>query len=58
MILALTDNNRLHVDEVAQLLRLVGGEVDAQRVVGKVVRDLPSLSRQLMLSWADKVLVS
>jgi hypothetical protein len=58
LIMALTDGNRLHVDEVAQLLRLVGGEVDAPRVVGSVLRDLPSLGRQAMLSWADKVLVS
>lgn len=58
LIEALTEDNRLHVDEVAKLLAMLGGDVDPGRLVGKVVSDLPSLSRQVMLSWADRVLVS
>ncbi len=56
--MALTEDNRLHVDEVAQLLRLVGSDVDPARLIGEVVRDLPTFGRRIMLQWADKVLVS
>lgn len=55
---ALTEDNRLHVDEVAKLLQMLGPGVDPARLVGRVVADLPTLSRQVMLSWADRVLVS
>jgi hypothetical protein len=58
VILALTEDNRLHVAEVRQVLALLEGDVNPQRLVGQVISDLPSLSRQLMLGWADKVLVS
>ncbi len=58
LIEALTEDNRLHVDEVAQLMAMLGSEVDPAQVVGRVVADLPTLSRQVMLSWADRVLVS
>lgn len=58
LVEALTEDNRLHVDEVAKLLAMLGGDVDPRRIVGQVVSDLPTLSRQVMLSWADRVLVS
>jgi hypothetical protein len=58
LVEALTEDNRLHVDEVAKLLALLGSDVDPARVVQRVVADLPTLSRQVMLSWADRVLVS
>jgi hypothetical protein len=58
LIEALTEDNRLHVDEVAKLVGMLGPGVDPARIVGSVVRDLPTLSRQVMLSWADRVLVS
>ena len=58
VIMALTEDNRLHIAEVRQVLALLEGDVNPQRLVGQVISDLPSLSRQLMLGWADKVLVS
>lgn len=58
MLLALTEDNTLHVAEVAKVLSLVQADIDPRRLAGDVVRGLPQLSRQLMLNWADKVLVS
>lgn len=55
---ALTEDNRLHVDELARLIAMLGPDVDPPRLVRRVVSDLPTLSRQMMLSWADRVLVS
>jgi hypothetical protein len=57
VIMALTEDNRLHVREVQQVLALLQGDVNPTQLVGQVVRDLPSISRQAMLSWADRVLV-
>jgi hypothetical protein len=57
VIMALTEDNRLHVTEVRQVLGLLQGDVNPTQLVGQVVRDLPSISRQAMLSWADRVLV-
>jgi hypothetical protein len=57
IIMALTEDNRLHVSEVQQVLSLLQGDVNPGQLVGQVVRDLPSIGRQAMLSWADKVLV-
>jgi len=58
VLLALTEDNTLHVAEVAKVLSLVQADIDPRRLAGDVVRGLPQLSRQLMLNWADKVLVS
>lgn len=57
VLLALTEDNRLHVAEVQQVLRLLQADVNPGQLVGQVVRDLPSIGRQAMLSWADRVLV-
>lgn len=57
VIMALTEDNRLHVAEVQQVLSLLQGDVNPGQLVGQVVRDLPSIGRQAMLSWADRVLV-
>ncbi|GLI61835.1 hypothetical protein VaNZ11_004341 [Volvox africanus] len=58
MMLALTEDNKLHIAEVLNLLRLVQNDINPQKLVTEVVRDAPSIGRQLLLSWADRVLVS
>ncbi|PNW74014.1 hypothetical protein CHLRE_13g581850v5 [Chlamydomonas reinhardtii] len=58
LMLALTEDNKLHISEVLNLLRLVQNDINPQKLVTEVVRDAPSLGRQLLLSWADRVLVS
>eukprot|EP00882_Tetradesmus_deserticola_P001141 GHRQ01001234.1.p1 GENE.GHRQ01001234.1~~GHRQ01001234.1.p1 ORF type:complete len:697 (+),score=313.26 GHRQ01001234.1:143-2092(+) len=58
VLMALTEDNQLHVAEVRQVLALLQDDVSPARLAQQVVRDLPSIGRQVMLSWADKVLVS
>ena len=58
VIAALTEGDRLRVDEVAalaEMLRRQGG-VDAARLAGDLAAGLPSLGRQLAVGWADRVL--
>jgi hypothetical protein len=57
-VMALTEDNQLHLQEVQQLLALLGSDVSPGRLVQQVVADLPSIGRQAMLAWADRVLVS
>jgi hypothetical protein len=58
VLMALTEDNQLHVAEVREVLSLMQDDVSPGRLAQQVVRDLPSIGRQVMLSWADKVLVS
>lgn len=44
--------------EVQQLVELVRGDIDLPRIASQTLGQLPSLSRQLMLSWSDRVLAS
>jgi hypothetical protein len=43
--------------EVAQLVRMIQGDIDPSKLVTQTVSTLPSLSRQLMLQWSDRVLI-
>ena len=58
LLLAFTEDGRLHLAEAAHLLELLGGEVDAGAAVRGGVRALPSLARQAAVSWSDRVLSS
>lgn len=58
LVLAFTEDDRLHVDEVARLVALLGGEVDVGRAVATGVGGLPSFARQLMMTWSDRVLAA
>ncbi|MEW5313691.1 MAG: hypothetical protein WDW38_005236 [Sanguina aurantia] len=58
VIMALTEDNKLHVEEVLGLLKLVQDDIDPQKLAGDVISSVPSLGRQLLLNWADRVLVS
>jgi len=58
VVLALTEDNKLRVEEAMGVLRMVAPDIQPQRLVSDLLREAPSLSRQLLLSWADKVLVS
>jgi predicted unusual protein kinase regulating ubiquinone biosynthesis (AarF/ABC1/UbiB family) len=58
LLLALTEDNRLHVEEVQQLYRLIQGDINPQKIVQSALFDLPAISRQLMLGWSDRVLSS
>ena len=58
LLLAFTEDNRLHVNEVVRLLNMVQGEVDTRRLVADTAANLPNLARQLVMNWSDKVLTS
>lgn len=44
--------------EVLSVLRLVQNDLKPQNLVRDIVTEVPSLSREVLLSWADRVLVS
>ena len=58
LLMAFTEDNRLHVNEVARLLAMVQGEVDTRRLVADTAANLPQLARQLVVNWSDRVLAS
>ena len=56
LILALTEDNRLQVDEVARLVSVLQKEVKFDRVLNNAVSNGPDLARKFALSWSSKVL--
>jgi len=58
VIMALTEDNKLRVPEVMSVLRLVQDDIQPNKLIQDFVRGAPQLSRQVLLGWADKVLVS
>lgn len=56
LIAAMTEDNRLHVDELRSLIELLQDDVDLSEIGGSVVQDLPRLTRSVVLSWSDRVL--
>jgi len=58
LLLALTEDDRLHFDEVQRLFGMVRGELDPAKVVQKGLGQLPNLARQVVTSWSDRILAS
>lgn len=58
LVAALTEDDRLHVEEVRRLLALLQDDVDMRDIMTSIISDFPSLSRQAAVSWSDKVLSS
>lgn len=56
LIMALTEDSKLHIQELVDVYRLVEDDVDIPAVAFEVLRDLPSVTRDFMLSWTDAVL--
>lgn len=56
LILALTEDDRLHVDEVARLLRVLQGGVKVDRLAQTATTDGPEFLRKMALSWSESVL--
>ena len=46
----------VYSQEVAQLVRMIQGDINPSKLVTQTVTTLPSLSRQIMLQWSDRVL--
>lgn len=56
LILALTEDDRLHVDEVVKLLSMVRGELNPATVISRGVAELPQLAVKSLVNWSDRVL--
>jgi predicted unusual protein kinase regulating ubiquinone biosynthesis (AarF/ABC1/UbiB family) len=56
LLLALTEDNRLHLEEISRILDLVKDDLNPRVIVEQGIRDFPRLSRQLALAWSDSVL--
>lgn len=56
LLMAFTEDSRLHVRELYDIYRLVEGEFNPSTVLTDLVQGLPNVTRDLMLSWSDSVL--
>ncbi|BBM97786.1 aarF domain-containing kinase [Marchantia polymorpha subsp. ruderalis] len=56
LLLAFTEDSRLHIQEVVDIYRLVEGEFDPATVATDIIRGIPNVARELMLSWTESVL--
>nr|GMD41297.1 uncharacterized aarF domain-containing protein kinase At4g31390, chloroplastic [Ipomoea batatas]GME20656.1 uncharacterized aarF domain-containing protein kinase At4g31390, chloroplastic [Ipomoea batatas] len=56
LLLALTEDSKLHIQELVDVYRLLEDQIDIPSVAREVVEDLPSLARDVMLSWTNSVL--
>ena len=56
MLLAVTEDDRLHVAEVMSLLTLLQGRVEPARLLARSTREAPALARKILMGWADKQL--
>uniref|UniRef100_A0A0E0BGQ7 Protein kinase domain-containing protein n=1 Tax=Oryza glumipatula TaxID=40148 RepID=A0A0E0BGQ7_9ORYZ len=56
LIMAFTEDSKLHVEELVDVYRLVEDQIDIPSVALEVIQDLPSVARDFMLSWSDSIL--
>ncbi|KAJ4833572.1 Protein ACTIVITY OF BC1 COMPLEX KINASE 1, chloroplastic [Turnera subulata] len=56
LLLAMTEDSKLHIEELLDVYRLVEDQIDIRTVTTEIVRDFPTVIRDLMLSWSDSVL--
>ncbi|XP_021744355.1 protein ACTIVITY OF BC1 COMPLEX KINASE 1, chloroplastic-like [Chenopodium quinoa] len=56
LVLAMTEDSKLHIQELIDVYRLVEDQVDVPNVAVEVARDLPSMARDVLLSWSNSIL--
>ncbi|XP_073019872.1 protein ACTIVITY OF BC1 COMPLEX KINASE 1, chloroplastic [Primulina eburnea] len=56
LILALTEDSKLHVQELVDVYRLLEDQIDIPSIALQVLQDLPFVARDAMLSWSTSVL--
>ncbi|KAE9586483.1 putative cadmium-transporting ATPase [Lupinus albus] len=56
LLLALTEDSKLHIEELVDVYRLVEDQIDIPSVAVEVVRDFPTVVRDALLSWSESVL--
>ncbi|CAK9312893.1 unnamed protein product [Citrullus colocynthis] len=56
LLLALTEDSQLHVQELVDVYRLLEDQIDMPSMALEVARDFPAVVRDLMLAWTESVL--
>lgn len=56
LILAFTEDSKLHIQELVDVFRLLEDQIDVPTVASELVWDLPAVARDVMLSWSDSIL--
>lgn len=56
LILALTEDSKLHIQELVDVYRLLEDQIDIPTVAVEVARDFPAMARDILLSWSNSVL--
>ncbi|MCO5609155.1 hypothetical protein L7F22_063377 [Adiantum nelumboides] len=57
LLMAFTEDSRLHIQELLDIYRLIEGEFDFGNLVVDIVQGIPAATRDFMLSWSESVLV-
>jgi hypothetical protein len=58
LLLAFTEDNRLHINELRRIAQLIQGDVDTSKILRNSATRLPFLARDLAIKWSDRVLSS
>ncbi|ERM93687.1 uncharacterized aarF domain-containing protein kinase At4g31390, chloroplastic isoform X2 [Amborella trichopoda] len=56
LLLALTEESKLHIQELVDVYQLVENDVDIPSVALEVIQELPAITRDIMLSWSESIL--
>ncbi|GAB4836898.1 Protein ACTIVITY OF BC1 COMPLEX KINASE 1, chloroplastic [Ancistrocladus abbreviatus] len=56
LILALTEDSKLHIQELVDVYRLVEDQIDVPSVTMELMRDIPAVARDVMLAWSNSIL--
>lgn len=56
LLLALTEDSKLHIQEVVDVYRLLEDQIDVPSMALEIAQDLPSVARDILLSWSSSVL--
>ena len=56
LLLAFTEDNRLHVNELRRIAQLIQGDVDTSKILRNSATRLPFLARDLAIKWSDRAL--
>eukprot|EP00271_Cylindrocystis_brebissonii_P015644 TRINITY_DN385_c0_g5_i1.p1 TRINITY_DN385_c0_g5~~TRINITY_DN385_c0_g5_i1.p1 ORF type:complete len:753 (+),score=111.06 TRINITY_DN385_c0_g5_i1:427-2685(+) len=56
LLMAFTEDSRLHVQELLDIYRLVAPELNGPEVVREVLQGIPSLGRDILWQWSERIL--
>ncbi|KAJ7563674.1 hypothetical protein O6H91_03G120400 [Diphasiastrum complanatum] len=56
LLMAFTEDSRLHIRELLDIYKLIEGEFDATAMITDIVQGIPTITRDWLLSWSDSVL--